>query len=194
MTGAFCLAVMSGFGTSRTWSNVRLESAVRSNADIGVSFLSIPCQLPPSPMRVLAVGIEHALDVAVQRPHDADPCEHRRPARGRDQDQRLHRSLPLLGLVLGLWEFGDVPAGVLQGDEVTSARQWDRFVEPPFPTAISHRRPEMASSPAACAHADQNGDASPPSGPTDLAMPENQPRSGSTRTRSMPARSRRAPG
>jgi hypothetical protein len=29
-------------------------------------------------LRVLAVGIEHALDVAVQRPHDADPREHHR--------------------------------------------------------------------------------------------------------------------
>jgi hypothetical protein len=42
-------------------------------------------------MRVFAIGIEHALDVAVQRSHDTDPREHRRAAGRRRQDQRLHR-------------------------------------------------------------------------------------------------------
>jgi hypothetical protein len=30
-------------------------------------------------MGVFAIRIEHALDVTVERPHDADPCEHRWP-------------------------------------------------------------------------------------------------------------------
>jgi hypothetical protein len=50
---------------------------------------SIPRRLPPSPMMVFAVRIKHALNVAVQRSHDADAGKHRRAARRRDQDQRL---------------------------------------------------------------------------------------------------------
>jgi hypothetical protein len=34
--------------------------------------LFIPLQPPLSPMMILAIRIEHALDVAVQCPHDAD--------------------------------------------------------------------------------------------------------------------------
>jgi hypothetical protein len=34
------------------------------------------CQLPLSPMVVFAIGIEHALDVTVQGPHDPDAREH----------------------------------------------------------------------------------------------------------------------
>jgi len=33
---------------------------------------SIPRQLALSPMSVFAVGIEHALDAVIERPHDAD--------------------------------------------------------------------------------------------------------------------------
>jgi hypothetical protein len=36
-------------------------------------------------MRVFAVPIEHALDRAVQCPHDADPGEHRRTSAHRHQ-------------------------------------------------------------------------------------------------------------
>jgi hypothetical protein len=43
--------------------------------------------------------------MAVQRPHDADPREHRRPARLRNQDQRLHRGLPFRSIMLGLRQF-----------------------------------------------------------------------------------------
>ncbi len=52
-------------------------------------------------MMILARGVEHALNVAVQRSHDADARKHRRPARCRDQDQGFHRGLPCLGFVLG---------------------------------------------------------------------------------------------
>jgi hypothetical protein len=37
-------------------------------------------------MMILAFGIERALDVSVQRSHDADPRKHRRPAEIGDQD------------------------------------------------------------------------------------------------------------
>ena len=84
-------------------------------------------------MLVLAQRIEHPLNVTVQRPHYADPREHRRSAHRRDQDQGFHRCLPLRGRVLGLGQPGDVGTGVLQRDELTTARQRDRFVEWPFP-------------------------------------------------------------
>jgi hypothetical protein len=53
-------------------------------------------------MVVFAIGVEDALDAAVQGLHDTDAREHRRAARYRDQDQGFHRSLPLRGRVLGL--------------------------------------------------------------------------------------------
>jgi hypothetical protein len=47
---------------------------------------------------LFAVGIEHALDVPVRCPHDADARKHCRPIRFRDQDQSFHRnSLAALG-------------------------------------------------------------------------------------------------
>ena len=63
-----------------------------------------------------------------------------RTARRRDHDQRFHCSLSLRDLMLGFREFGDVIAGVLQCDELATARQRDRFIEPSLPTAISHWR------------------------------------------------------
>jgi len=53
---------------------------------------SIARQLAPR-MMLFAVGIEHALDVAIQCPLDADTREHRRAARLSDQNQGLHRCL-----------------------------------------------------------------------------------------------------
>jgi hypothetical protein len=47
------------------------------NAPILVGASPIPRQFPPTPMRVFPVR-EHALDVPVQRPHDADPRVHQR--------------------------------------------------------------------------------------------------------------------
>jgi len=64
----------------------------------------------------------------VQRPQHANPREHRQSARRRDQDQGLHCCLPLRGLVLCLRKLGDVGAGVLERDEVATARQWYRIV------------------------------------------------------------------
>jgi len=55
---------------------------------------------------------------AVQCPHDPDPRQHRRPAVRRDQDQGLHRGLPLWCRVFRLRQFGDVVAGILERDEL----------------------------------------------------------------------------
>jgi hypothetical protein len=78
---------------------------------------------------ILAIGIELALDVPIQRPHDADPRKHRRPAQRRDQHQRFHGGLPLRGHVFGLRELGDVGASVHQGDEPLPIRQRDRVLK-----------------------------------------------------------------
>jgi hypothetical protein len=65
-----------------------LMSALRAEAVSSVA-------RPPSAFPNDAAGrSEHARDVTVQRSHDADPREHRRPAQRRDQDQPKHRSLP----------------------------------------------------------------------------------------------------
>lgn len=61
--------------------------------------------------------------VTVQGPHDTDPREHRRSTEIGDEDQRLHRSLPIRGLVLGLGKLRDVLASILQGDEWATAWQ-----------------------------------------------------------------------
>jgi hypothetical protein len=91
-------------------------------------------------MMVFPIWIEHALDVAVQGSHVADPREHRRAARRGDQDQRLHGRLPLCSLMLGFWQLRDVVAGIFKGDEVATARQRYWIVEGTFPAAASHSR------------------------------------------------------
>jgi hypothetical protein len=73
-------------------------------------------------MMFFAIRIEHPLNVAVQGPHYADPRKHRRAAVRRDQYQGLHSRLPFRGLVLGLWQLGDVLAGVFKRDELTAAQ------------------------------------------------------------------------
>jgi len=88
-------------------------------------------------MMRFAIGIKLPLDVAVQRSHGANAREHRRPARGRDQDQGLHSGLPFLGLVLGLRKFRDVVAGIFERDKLAAARQWNWFIKPSLPAAIA---------------------------------------------------------
>ena len=80
-------------------------------------------------MMGLPIRIELANLVAVQRLHDADPRQHRRAAFRRDQDQGLHRRLPLRHLVLGLGKLRDVFAGILERDELAPAGQRDRTIE-----------------------------------------------------------------
>ena len=71
-------------------------------------------------MVILAIRIEHSLNVAVQGPLDADPREHDRPAGRRDQDQGFHGRQPLWGHMLGLGEPRNVLTGILQGDELAN--------------------------------------------------------------------------
>jgi hypothetical protein len=88
---------------------------------------------------IFPVGIEHAFDVPVQRPHDADPRKHRRPARRRNQDQRFHGRLPFRGFVLGFGKLGNVGSSILQGDELATAGQWDWFVKGPAPSPVRYQ-------------------------------------------------------
>jgi hypothetical protein len=98
----------------------------------------VSLQLAPSPTRVFAVGIEHTLDVAVQRPQHTDPRMHQRPAILRSHDQRLDGGLPLRAFVFGLRQPRDVIGGILERDELVSAWQRDRIVEFPFPAFFNH--------------------------------------------------------
>jgi hypothetical protein len=84
--------------------------------------------------------IEHPLDVPVQGPHDADPRHHSRAAVAfGDQDQDFNGSLPLLELLFGLRELGDVPAGILERDKLATAGQRDRIFEFAFPAPCFRR-------------------------------------------------------
>jgi len=63
---------------------------------------SFPLQLPLSPMVAFPLGVEYALNVSIERLHDADPRHHRWVARLGDQDQGFHRCLPFWGFVFWL--------------------------------------------------------------------------------------------
>jgi hypothetical protein len=91
--------------------------------------LFVSLQLPLSPMMGFSRRVEHALDVTVQRLHDANLRKHRRAAGRSHQYQGFHRRLPFRRLVLGLRKLGDVVAGILQRDQRPAARQRNRFVE-----------------------------------------------------------------
>jgi hypothetical protein len=69
------------------WSlRIRFSArAARAALPYVVNASSISRQLPLSPVVILAIGVERALNVSVQRSHDADACEHRRTARRRHQ-------------------------------------------------------------------------------------------------------------
>jgi hypothetical protein len=84
-------------------------------------------------MMIFAIGVEHAFNLAVQRPHDADARHHRRAVLLGDQDQTFHCCLPFRHLVFGLWKLSDVVASVLQRDEAAPAGQRDWNFERPLP-------------------------------------------------------------
>jgi len=67
-------------------------------------------------MMGLAVRIELANVMAVDRLHHPDPREHRRPVALGNQQQRLHRGQPFFGVVFGLRQLGDVDGGVAERD------------------------------------------------------------------------------
>jgi hypothetical protein len=48
--------------------------------------------------------------------------------------------LPFRGLMLCLAKPRDVPAGILERDELAAARQRNRIIKPPFPTARGFHR------------------------------------------------------
>ena len=69
-------------------------------------------------MGIFAIGIEHPLDMTVQRSHDADPRHHRRAA-SRHQHQHFDRGLPFRQVGFLFRQAGDVVGGV---PNVTSFR------------------------------------------------------------------------
>src|SRR5258705_11551943 len=89
-------------------------------------------------MRFFPIRIKLANEATVQGSHDADARKQRWPARRRDQDQRFRCRLPLLGLVLGLRKLRDVPAGILERDELVPARQRDWVVKGSAPSPVRH--------------------------------------------------------
>ena len=80
-------------------------------------------------MMIFAIGIEHPFDVTVQRPHDADPGQHRGAAGLCNEDQRLHGGLPFGRRVFGFRQLRDVAGGILQGDERASPRKRNRILK-----------------------------------------------------------------
>ena len=76
--------------------------------------LALARQLALSPVRLFARWIEDALNMVVQRPHDADARKHRRAAQRRHQNQSLR--LPLGSRVPGFRKLRDVGPGILEGD------------------------------------------------------------------------------
>ena len=58
--------------------------------------------------------VEHALDVAVQRPHDTDARKHRRPVLFCDRQQRFHRGLPFVGIVFRFRQLRNVLGSIAE--------------------------------------------------------------------------------
>jgi hypothetical protein len=75
----------------RRTSMILREDSPPKRGPIGSAF--VPLQLPPSPMLVFARWIEHARDVAVRCPRDANPRKHRRPAERRRMTKAIKASL-----------------------------------------------------------------------------------------------------
>jgi hypothetical protein len=101
-----------------------------------VASLSIARQLPLSPMCVFAIRIEHALNVAVQRPHE---CAQTLLGRRAPRPGSRPPSLPAIrGFMIGFRNFRDVIAGVLQRDEQAPAGQWYRVFELTLPATVVH--------------------------------------------------------
>jgi hypothetical protein len=84
-------------------------------------------------MVILARGVEHPLNMTVQGSHDTYPREHRRAVIFRNKQERQHRGLPFLGIVLCLRQLGDVERGVAERDQRFPSRQYDRIEKLLFP-------------------------------------------------------------
>jgi len=59
---------------------------------------------------------------AVQCPHDADARHHGRAAKLDDQEQGFDRGLPLIKILFGLRQAGDVVAGIAQSHKLAPIR------------------------------------------------------------------------
>src|SRR5712671_3731983 len=70
----------------------------------------VPLQLA-FPQCVLAIRIEHPHYVTVQCPQDADARHHRRAVELDYQEEGFYHGLPLLEILLGFRQAGDVVAG-----------------------------------------------------------------------------------
>lgn len=89
-------------------------------------------------MRLFAIGIEYALDMAVQRSHEPHARHHRRTT-SRDEQQNLDRGLPFRQVGFLLWQLRDVVGYVLQRDELATVRQRYRILEFSLRAAVSHQ-------------------------------------------------------
>jgi hypothetical protein len=105
-------------------SRSRAAGSIRDSC--GLSSL-IPRQLAASPMLVFARRVEHPFNVTVERSHHANSREHCRPIMFGNQHERLHCSLPFLGIVFSLRQLGDAKRHVALGDQPLALRQFDRL-------------------------------------------------------------------
>jgi hypothetical protein len=84
-------------------------------------------------MTILPRRVEHSHDLPVQCPRDADARKHRWPVMFYDQQQRLHRGLPFVGVVLCLGQFGDLERGVAERHQRFPTLQRGRVEKPLIP-------------------------------------------------------------
>jgi hypothetical protein len=95
-------------------------------------------------MSILAIRIEHPLDVAVQRSQHTDACMHQKVAAFSGTDQALDGGLPFVELLFGLRQLLDIFGRVLKGDKLATAGEGNRFVERGFqPFAIRRTGPRL---------------------------------------------------
>jgi hypothetical protein len=91
---------------------------------------------------IFAIGIEHPLDMTVQRLHDSNPRHHRRTA-SRHQHQRRDRGLPFRqrGFLVRRDAQGHELAAVRERDRLVkfAARAWSAFRHLPRPGNIQPR-------------------------------------------------------
>jgi len=71
-------------------------------------------------MRVFARRIKHPLDVPIECSHHSDPRHHARAIEL--DDQGFYRGLPLLEILLGFRQAGDVVAGIAQSQQLAPTR------------------------------------------------------------------------
>jgi hypothetical protein len=87
-----------------------------------------PLQLPLSPMRLFAIGLEFPHDVPMQRLQYTNPRHHGVTAPAAQQ-QSFDRSLPFRQAGYPLRRASDINRGVSEGDEFPTIRVDDRFIE-----------------------------------------------------------------